>query len=74
MKKENEVSLPQKEQVKNNQEFIEMIECFKEDLDLILNRYKSGKCDRKNCLKNLYGIGKDLQSEFNITYNSWMDK
>ena len=75
MKKQNEVSLPQKEQdYFNDESLIEMIGCFKDDLHQVMRDLQTGKCDRKNCLKNLYGIGKDLQSEFNIIYNSWMDK
>ena len=74
-KQKQEVSLPKKEQdYFNDERLIEMIGCFKDELHQIMKDLQSGKCDRTNCLKNLYNTGKSLQSEFNIIYNSWMDK
>ena len=74
-KQKQEVSLPKKEQdYFNDESLIEMIGCFKDDLHKVMRDLQTGKCDRKNCLKNLYDIGKLLQSEFNIRFNVWMDE
>lgn len=51
-----------------NEKLKDQLECFIEDLELILNRYKSNKYSLEDTIKEMNATGQDLKNEVEWNY------